>query len=650
MGLLAPLFAFGLALIAIPWFVHRIRRPEREAVRFSSLMFVPDIKREVIERRRIQHVLLMLLRMALLVLLALAFARPFQEMLSGAERSTLSTTHHVIVLDTSLSMATDGVWARAKEQAKAVLENMLPGDRVGLMRFAKTAVVDVPVSEDVDLVRRAIDAAEVTWEHTDYVAALQAAEQMFAVDTTLVKQVVHLVSDFQASGMPLSDVGWRLPGTVELDAVAVGSVHVSNASVDVLAVQPLKDDVLKIRARVRNWLGPDALSVQLVVGGEVVNTRAITVMQGNATQVGFSVPLSGEVAGYVAVAGGDALSRDDQRFFAWHQKPRHRIEVLGKDRVLMHLLKAAVPENADLPWQLESSDSQVLNGSVVIADGVDGAMVEKLADYVQKGGALFLPLDRDADVAVLNSLLVPMGIRVGDVYDGGHAELSWVNLEHRVFHPFKGARFNDFSSVRYTNYHELIADSSAVVLAKLDDDSPVIVEGGLGHGRVFVWAGGVALDRSNLARTPRFVPLLHETLRYLVGEQKVQIDFRVGEGVRVEGEMEQIIGPGVSKDMRAENGRVHLAVPGVYRWEEGRRMMAVNVVDRESNLGQVTPAELEIRLCDAPVLFQKTGEGDVVSDLSVQHEYGKWVLILLFVLLVVEHVYASLLGARGEVA
>ena len=62
MGLLVPLFAFGVALIGIPYFVHRIRRPERETVRFSSLMFVPDVKREVIERRRIQHIVLMLLR------------------------------------------------------------------------------------------------------------------------------------------------------------------------------------------------------------------------------------------------------------------------------------------------------------------------------------------------------------------------------------------------------------------------------------------------------------------------------------------------------------------------------------------------------------------------------------------------------------
>ena len=127
MGLLVPLFAFGVALIGIPYFVHRIRRPERETVRFSSLMFVPDIKREVIERRRVQHIVLMLLRMAVLVALALAFARPFQEMILDAEAAPSGRTDHVIAMDVSLSMGYDGVWERAKTGAKAVLETVGTG-------------------------------------------------------------------------------------------------------------------------------------------------------------------------------------------------------------------------------------------------------------------------------------------------------------------------------------------------------------------------------------------------------------------------------------------------------------------------------------------------------------------------------------------
>ena len=315
MGLLVPLFAFGVALIGIPYFVHRIRRPERETVRFSSLMFVPDVKREVIERRRVQHIVLMLLRMAVLVALALAFARPFQEMMLDAEAVSSGTTDHVVAMDVSLSMGYDGVWERAKIEAKSVLESVAPGDRVGFVRFAQQAMVDVPLSGDVADVRRAIEIADVTWAHTDYAAALQAVEHVFAADTAQVRRVVHVISDFQASGMPLSDMGWRLPGAIELQAVDVGTSSVSNASVDALAVRAVKDDVLRVRARVKNWSGQAALAAQLVVDGEVVETRDVTVLQGNATQVAFSLPLKDGINGYVALAQGDGLRRDDRRFF-----------------------------------------------------------------------------------------------------------------------------------------------------------------------------------------------------------------------------------------------------------------------------------------------------------------------------------------------
>ena len=635
MGLLVPLFAFGVALIGIPYFVHRIRRPERETVRFSSLMFVPDVKREVIERRRVQHIVLMLLRMAALVALALAFARPFRDVLLNAEAASSGTTDHVIAMDVSLSMGYDGVWERAKMEAKSVLETVAPGDRVGFVRFAQQALVDVPLSGDVADVQRAIEIADVTWAHTDYAAALQAVEHVFAADTARVQRVVHVISDFQASGMPLSDMGWRLPGAIELQAVDVGASSVSNASVDALAVRAVKDDVLRVRARVRNWSGQGVLAVQMVVDGEVVETRDVTVLQGNATQVAFSTPLEDGINGYVALAQGDGLRRDDRRFFAWIARPRHPIAVLNTSEVTRFMLKAAVPEGAD--WRLIWSGE--LMGSAVIAEDVTS--VSEFVKYVEEGGALFLPLRKDADIQSVNALLARANIRISGVEDAGYAALAWVDLEHPIFRPFRGARFNDFSSVRYENYHVLTADSSAVVLAKYDDLMPAIVEGKIGEGRIVVWAGGMGFDRSNLARTPRFVPLLHETLRYLSGDREIETDYLVGDAISAPDEMKRVMGPEGS-DFVVGDARIFYA-PGVYQWET--QIAAVNVADRESDLARITPAEFEIRLCDAPVLFQR--DGKQLADLSIVYEYGRWILGFLIVLLLIEHFYAAYLSARG---
>lgn len=629
MGLLAPLFALGMALIGIPYLVHRIRRPEREPVRFSSLMFVPEVKREVIERRRVQHISLMILRMAVLAVLALAFARPFREVISTADASLGGATDHVIALDVSMSMGYDGVWARAKMQANAALDAVAPGDRVGFVQFANRALGTVPISGEVALVRRAIDEADATWAHTDYSAALRATAQLFEADTAQVRRVVHVISDFQATGM--SDAGWRLPGKIELQAVDVGVDQASNATIDALAVLPAKNDALQVRARVRNNAGQNALAVQLSVDRELAETRTVEVLPGNATQVGFAIPAQRETSGYVALAKGDGLTRDDRRFFAWAAQAQHSIEVWQAAEATRFMLNAALPEGSDLPWRLDWANRGA--GSVIIAEEIDAQFAAELADYVQRGGALFLPLGESADIASANAVLARADIRIVGLRQAGYAELAWVNLDHPIFQLFRGARFNDFSSVRYDNAHLVVADSAAVVLAKYDDEMPAMVEGRLGAGRILVWAGGMGLDRSNLARTPRFVPLLHETLRYLVGEQKVKTAYQVGDAAP--DAARQIAGP------KASGTPARFHAPGIYEWDG--QIAAVNVADRESDLTRITPAEFEIRLCDAPTL-NDGGPAATASHKSTPYDYGRYAIAMLFALVLAEHFFAARKG------
>ena len=187
--------------------------------------------------------------------------------------------------------------------------------------------------------------------------------------------------------------------------------------------------------------------------------------------------------------------------------------------------------------------------------------------------------------------------------------------------------------MRYDNAHLVVADSAAVALAKYDDEMPAMVEGRLGAGRILVWAGGMGLDRSNLARTPRFVPLLHETLRYLVGEQKVKTAYQVGDAAP--DAARQIAGP------KASGTPARFHAPGIYEWDG--QIAAVNVADRESDLTRITPAEFEIRLCDAPTL-NAGGPAVAASHKSTPYDYGRYAIALLFALVLAEHFFASRKG------
>src|SRR4030088_3677977 len=77
MGLLTPWFLAGGLAIGLPVWLHLLRKHKTTPLPFSSLMFFEKRTQSSIKHRRLKYLLLFALRIALLILLALAFANPF---------------------------------------------------------------------------------------------------------------------------------------------------------------------------------------------------------------------------------------------------------------------------------------------------------------------------------------------------------------------------------------------------------------------------------------------------------------------------------------------------------------------------------------------------------------------------------------------
>jgi len=100
-GLFAPWFLAGIAAVAVPFYVHLLRRHTTIPHPFSSLMFFERRTQSSIKHRRLRYLLLLSLRTLLLLLLALAFANPFIHRTAanmGNEKLLL------LVIDNSFSM------------------------------------------------------------------------------------------------------------------------------------------------------------------------------------------------------------------------------------------------------------------------------------------------------------------------------------------------------------------------------------------------------------------------------------------------------------------------------------------------------------------------------------------------------------------
>src|SRR5579862_5198981 len=120
MGFLSPWFLAGVAAVGLPIWLHLLKRHKTDPRPFPSLMFFERREQSSVVHRRLDHILLFLLRCAILVLLALLFANPF---INRATPKASGKKLVVVAVDNSFSMrATEGGESRLDKAKRAALD------------------------------------------------------------------------------------------------------------------------------------------------------------------------------------------------------------------------------------------------------------------------------------------------------------------------------------------------------------------------------------------------------------------------------------------------------------------------------------------------------------------------------------------------
>src|SRR5689334_2672516 len=180
MAFLAPLFFAALVTAAIPVIIHLTQRERKQVVEFPSLMFLQRIPYQSVRRRRIRDWPLLAMRLAAILLIVLAFSRPFFRQQTVALASTMGPREVVVLLDHSYSMAYGDRWTRAKAAARRAVQNLSSSDHATLIVFGTNASLEVRATAELSRVLAAIDAAQLTAEATRYAPGLKAAQRVLA--------------------------------------------------------------------------------------------------------------------------------------------------------------------------------------------------------------------------------------------------------------------------------------------------------------------------------------------------------------------------------------------------------------------------------------------------------------------------------------
>src|SRR5579864_8857325 len=210
MGLFAPWFLAGLAGLALPLYLHLLKRQRNPPKAVPSLMFWESRTQSSTRHRRLNYLLLLSLRLAVLLLVILAFANPFV----NRNAAVLASNRLVLlVVDNSFSMRAGTRLADAKEAAMGVLAGK-GAARAQVAAFGSQLRFMTQPIEDQPALRAAVQAIQPGDGHGNFGELARAVRAMAESVHTPIE--LHLFSDMQRGDLAATFSDMALPANVKL--------------------------------------------------------------------------------------------------------------------------------------------------------------------------------------------------------------------------------------------------------------------------------------------------------------------------------------------------------------------------------------------------------------------------------------------------
>jgi hypothetical protein len=632
LSFLSPLFLAGVAAAAVPLVLHLLKREPEPRVKFAAVKLLKSAPVEHTETRHLRELLLLALRMATLVLLTLAFARPF----FPAAGATGAAGVTMIALDTSYSLAAPGRFERAKQLAKDQVARAPAGDLIGVVTFDDQAEIVAKPSADRVLAASAIDHAAAGFGATRYRAALSAAAQHLAGQ----RGTIVVVTDLQENGWDAGDRASVPEGT----SIVVADVGAPPPNLAVTAVRPQAD---RVTATIHNsGPHPRDARVRLTIDNRPAGEVAVSIGSNQSAEATFAGAPRG-VAAQVAVDDPGGIQADNVRFAMLGGTSQPSVLVvtgsgdLSRDAFYVEhaLAVARSPGRAfhvtgASGAQLSTWTDERLNEEAAVlllsTRGLERRGREALASYARAGGGLLVAAGPDVDGDIVSDVLGPGStLRVVTV-DGTRPApraLAPADVRHPVFQPFVGNAAT-LGFVKFQNAAR-IGGIGCQTLARFTTGDTALIECPAAEGRALVLASDLDNRWNDFPLHATFVPFLHEVVRYLASTRAHASEYLIGDapaGVKK--------APGiVTLAEAAPAGQTE-------RRQAASRRVAINVDPREAD-----PARMSVDDFQSAVTRLKDAGGSEARVEARQQEdrqhLWQYALALMAVLLAVEGLVAS---------
>lgn len=711
---------WGLLLAGVPVLIHLINLMHQRRVRWAAMEFLLASQRKNRTWVRLKELLLLAMRMAAIALVVLIVAQPLLRNELGAMLGG-TKTHHVVLLDDSFSMSDLRDGGAAMDGAKAVVDRIgaMAAERFDpqtftLVRFSRAA--HAAGRPEPDLHHDRVDGEflgrlRTLLKSVDYSAsaagpeeAIRAVGQLLGADGD-ENAIVYIVSDFRAKDWDRAEaLRGRLAELTNKNAAihlvnCVDREHSNLAITKLEAISGTRAAGISIMMEVetRNFGPEPARNVAVVLDEEGHARPAVKIREispGESVRERFQVSFAAAGSHRLAARlDGDAVALDNTRYAVVDvalEVPVLVIDGSMEGRGALFLSSALAPGGTartgiqpriEPPSFLNAhplDDFQVIYLSDV--EHLDTPAIDALERFAAGGGGVAWFVGPGTRAGFVNESLWRDGKGPFPVPVTGEKELPIDRLEkvpdvevadHPVFCILSGRDNSFLSTINVSRYYGVpadwrpAADSTALVIARLRNGAPLVVERPLGEGRVIAWLTTAAPTWNNAGANPSFPVIIQEMQAYLSRRSDAAASPVVGSplelsldpnryqaGVRFLAPGQDRVDAATVESVAAADGSLRAVFPrtekaGVYESQlltsggaaEVRRI-AVNVDPREGDLARLDAAGLSDRLAGVKYAYHQSDAFEVDRHELAGYNLSDALLYLLVALLVGEQIFA----------
>jgi hypothetical protein len=551
-------------------------------------------------------------------------------------------------------------FSRARQEAIGVLSGLSGADQAQVLAFAGQVQLMGEPTNDQAALRGAVQAIRQDDSRNSYGDLVRALRSI--AQSSRLGLDVHVFTDLQKSSMPASFVELALPPGARLTLHPVASKRLPNWAVESVTAPRLLQEGKKTRVQATiAGYGTDAatLRVSLVVRDNVLETKSVNVPAGGRATVEFlslEAP-HGWSRAEIRLESRDEFPADDRFRFPVDRSDASRVLFVHEQRDARSAtyFQAALDAASQSVFAMDSVTPTQLSGVnpskysfVVLSNvlSVPASFEDDLRKFVRGGGSVLIAVGPAASAR--GKIPVFEGTVAESRYSSRQGErfqsVDWVDAAHPSI-----LRANRWEGVKFYQVFRIEAPG-ARVLARVTDQTPILLEKQEGAGRVMLFASTFDNIANDFPLHSAFVPFVEQTARYLGGLEETTGSQPVGayydlRKTKAEGGAADVLDPKGRRvlDLSQTSSALGftLAEEGFYEIRRGsgrQELVAVNADRRESDFDPMPKETL--------ALWQNTGEGVAAASgtsTAAAKPIGLWwyVLLVAFLLAVAESVVAG---------